>query len=321
MSEHEVGETVLKDVKVQNESGKQEAVIDVARGIWGDAAPVAPAAHVQQLDRSNQSDGSHQADRIQHSDRTRHGHEHDRNLAELSHQIKLLNNKLHEAGGPLHGSNMELVGFDKSGKLLMIDREHGKVAHKYLVDSESGKVVRRTEEGDPNKWESSGLKHDQSGRKQHEGAPASDASDTRSGAHLSRDAHGRVCEIEDGYGDKRVYNRDKSGHVNEVSLTINGKVEHYKLGEEVAGVTHAFWYKQSHNPGDKGPGVQISIDDATNSLKISTKATEYVIYGADGSITEKPAADREKLTRPAFKPSLNRAVDTLPKDAPQAHLA
>ncbi len=37
MNEHKVGEVVLKDVEVQNEAGKQEAVIDAARGIWGDA--------------------------------------------------------------------------------------------------------------------------------------------------------------------------------------------------------------------------------------------------------------------------------------------
>ncbi len=208
----------------------------------------------------------------------------------------------------------------------MIDREHGKVAHKYLFDSHNGKVVRRTEDGDPNKWESGSKSqdgrlpraHDAHVPKTHneiapKGHELTTTIDTESGARMSRDSHSRVCAIEDGYGAKRVYNRDASGRVNEISLTINGKVEQYKPGNDVAGVTQPFWFKQPHNPADKTPGVQISIDDATNSLKISTKANEFIVYGADGSISQKAGSEPIKETRPAYKsglgaPDLDRPV-------------
>jgi hypothetical protein len=224
--------------------------------------------------------------------------------------MKELSNKLSEAGGPLHGTHMELVGFDKSGRLLLIDRDKdNKVAHKYLVDQESGKIVRRTEPGHPEKWEPR-AQAVEGGPKAHlmEGQKTIDA---KTGAHTTKDNSGHVKELVDGYGDKRSYNRDKGGHVIDVTLTVHGKTEHFKPGPSVRGVSaDALWYQQPQNPGEHLKPVKVTVDDVHNSLTISTKAGESTTYGADGSITQHHGQGKDKITRPPYKVEATQPEDT-----------
>lgn len=163
MTDHKMGEKVLSEPNLKGEDGKLVKVIDLAQSTWGPGKP--EAVHNVSLDKNAAVAGAHDmsltAQREAHKgEKHAHGdkveqHGHDRaHLLELSHKIKLLNNELHKPGGPLAKSDLELVGFDKSGRLLLIHRDHsGKVDGKFLVDGDSGRIVGRTEPGHLDKWE------------------------------------------------------------------------------------------------------------------------------------------------------------------------
>jgi hypothetical protein len=254
-------------------------------------------------------------------------------LAEASHKIKLLNNELHKPGGPLAGSPLELVGFDTKGRLLLIDRDKaGKVEHKYLVDSESGKVVARTEPGHLDKWQHgpgydrggsgqkadapgqkpdvagakpdvAGAKPDVAGAKHDAPVPKHDApkptTDTN-GAKVLRDSSNRVREIVDAYGDKRQFERNAQGHLSEITITLKGqKPEHFKPGGSVADVSYDIWYKQPHNANDHTAGFKFDVKD-DGSLVMHTKSTEFTIYQADGGIVEHNGSGKEKVVRKGY---------------------
>jgi hypothetical protein len=69
-------------------------------------------------------------------------------LAISIQMIQSLNDDLHGPGGALHASSLQVIGFDKTGNLLLCQRdEQGKVDGKYLVDCHTGKVVGRTKPG------------------------------------------------------------------------------------------------------------------------------------------------------------------------------
>lgn len=80
-----------------------------------------------------------------------------RTLIDASQRIKLLNDELHAPGGPLAGSDLELIGFDSKGRLLLVHRnkKSGQVEGKLLVDSQTGTVVARTRRDNLDIWEKS----------------------------------------------------------------------------------------------------------------------------------------------------------------------
>lgn len=145
MKEEKRDEPVLKDNPVKNVSEKHDRVMNVARGIWGESPePVKNGA-------LRHEDGREKIDSLDHPDER---HRDEDRLAQARDKINQLNNKLHEPDGPLAASALELIGFDKGGRLLLIDRDQqGKVDNKYLVEQESGKIVARTQAGHLDKWE------------------------------------------------------------------------------------------------------------------------------------------------------------------------
>ncbi len=62
----------------------------------------------------------------------------------FSHQMQQFDKGLHAPGGPLHGKDdLHLVGFDKTGHLMIAHVPHGKsqADEMYIVDAKDGKVV------------------------------------------------------------------------------------------------------------------------------------------------------------------------------------
>lgn len=289
MSEHKLGEQVLKDTSVKDASGKQERVIQVARSIWGDG----PAAASSDVVKKNQP-----TDAVVTGDKVKTGDAHHDRVVEASHRIKLLNNKLHKPGGPLANSSMELIGFDKAGRLLLIQRDQqGKVEGQYLVDSDSGKIVGRKGPGHADKWEK-GPGYDRTDNKSSEHG----SFDGQTGASISRDKAGKVHEIVDCHGDKRTYQRDAKENVTEIIITLNGRApEHYKPGTGVAEVQGQLWYKQPHQPSDQTKGCRFDVKE-DGSLVQQTSSTDSVTFGANGSIIENQGTAREVIRRKGFVP-------------------
>lgn len=131
MSDHKLGDAVFNDDRAR--AGEGQRVLQAAEAIWGRSE--VPSKH-EALHRP-ETQGNRQE-----------------RLAEASHRIKELNNSLHGAGQPLHGSNLELIGFDKKGRLLLLEREKdGGIQGKVLVDSHTGKIVAKTKPGELDKWQ------------------------------------------------------------------------------------------------------------------------------------------------------------------------
>ncbi len=291
MSDHKIGEQVLKEVSVKNASGKQESVIDVARNIWSDgpasANTDASKRHLKEV-ATDVREGRHG-----------HGHAydaHDDRVTEASHKIKLFNNELHKPGGPLADSSLELIGFDKSGRLLLIQRDQqGKVEGKFLVDSDSGKIVGRTLPGPVEKWEHV-PGYDRTAQPQTQGV-----FDRQTGATVFKDKAGNVQEIVDCHGDKRVYERDAKENVTEIIITRGGQSEHFKLGSAVAGVSNHLWYKEPYNANDRTPGFKFEVK-SDGSLVQHVSSTKSITFGANGSISEKQGSGKDVLKRKGYDP-------------------
>lgn len=325
MKEHSFGEQILKDTTAKDETGKK-SVIDMARNAWGEGpAKTAP------LDTSNRApeglqskdaaakDGGHSRDKA-HEAKPETSAEAQR-LAEASHRIKLLNNELHKPGGPLASSALELVGFDKNGRLLLVQRDQtGQVDGKYLVDSESGKIVARTKPGHLDKWEHGpGYKKDghQTGDSS-ESRPGAEAPksgfDAKTGATVTRDSAGRVHEVTDFHGDKRTYQRDAKGNLSEVTITQKGyEPVVYSQDRGVADVNNHLWYKQPKIAGEPAPGLKFEVD-GDGTLTQRTSATHSVTYSPDGTITEHRANGQEIIIRRG-KPDAKK--DLKPTDLPE----
>ncbi|MBP9092203.1 RHS repeat protein [bacterium] len=325
MKEHSFGEQILTDTAAKDETGKK-SVIDMARNAWGDA-PAKTSPH----DKSNLApEGLPSKDTTGAQDATQkaqeasklEAHKNEQQLAEASHRIKLLNNELHKPGGPLASSALELVGFDKNGRLLLVQRDQtGQVDGKYLVDSESGKIVARTNAGQLDKWE-----HGPGYKKDGPQTADSKTSDNRSalearksnfnvetGATITKDSAGRVHEVTDFHGDKRSYERDPKGNLSEVTITQKGyEPVVYRPGTGVAGVSNHLWYKQPQLEGEPVQGLKFDVK-ADGTLIQHSSATQFVIYSPDGTITEHRANGQEVITRRG-RPDASK--DLKPSDLP-----
>lgn len=330
MKEHSFGEQILKDTAAKDETGKK-SVIDMARNAWGDGpSKTAP------LDTSNRApeglqskdaatkdaaakDADHTKDKAHEAKPEAAADAH--RLAEASHRIKLLNNELHKPGGPLASSALELVGFDKNGRLLLVQRDQtGQVDGKYLVDSESGKIVARTKPGHLDKWEHGpGYKKDGqqtgdgSGESRGAGAQKS-GFDAKTGATITRDSAGRVQEVTDFHGDKRTYQRDVKGDLSAVTITQNGyEPVVYRPGSGVEGVNNHLWYKQPQTVGEQAQGFKFDLkSDGTLVQHISS--TQFTIFSPDGTITEHKSNGQEVITR---RGKANAAKDLKQTDLPE----
>jgi len=265
MKEHSFGEQIIKENAAKDDPNKK-SVIDMARNAWGDS-PV----------QSSPLDKTQERAKLE-----AHGEDH--RLAEASHRIKLLNNELHKPGGALASSALELVGFDRNGRLLLVQRDQkGQVDGKYLVDSESGKIVARTRAGQLEKWEHS--------------PDYNKKGDSETGAVTSKDSAGRVHEVTDFHGDKRTYERDSKGNLTEVTITARGQEPViYRQGSGVADVSNHLWYKQPQIPGESVQGLKFDVK-ADGTLIQYNSATQFVIYSPDGTITEHRADGQEVITR------------------------
>ncbi|MFA7339204.1 MAG: RHS repeat domain-containing protein [Candidatus Obscuribacterales bacterium] len=328
MKEHSFDEQILKDTTAKDETGKK-SVIDMARSAWGDAptktSPLDTSNHAPEVMQSKDSasaakDSNQQKDKAQEIPKLE-THKNEQQLAEASHRIKLLNNELHKPGGPLASSALELVGFDKNGRLLLVQRDHtGQVDGKYLVDSESGKIVARTKAGHLDKWEHGpGYKKDnlQTGDNNSDNKSGSAAQksgfDVKTGATVTKDSAGRVHEVTDFHGDKRTYERDPKGNLSEVTITQKGyEPIVYRPGTGVAGVSNHLWYKQPQLEGEPVQGLKFDVK-ADGTLIQHSSATQFVIYSPDGSITEHRANGQEVITRRG-KPDASK--DLKPTDLP-----
>ncbi|CAN5511007.1 hypothetical protein BH11CYA1_BH11CYA1_14630 [soil metagenome] len=320
MKEHSFGEQVLKESSTKDDAGKK--VIDMARNAWGDlpAKNALDTAHRasettpkeaalaakegatagkdvgQVKDASNHKDRPHEAPKLD-------AHKNEQQLLEASHRIKQLNNELHKPGGPLASSALELVGFDKNGRLLLVQRDQtGQVDSKYLVDSESGKIVARTQARHLDKWEHGpGYKKEASksgnDSDKSELATLKPLLDSRSGATVTKDSAGRVNEVTDFHGDKRSYDRDSKGNLSEVTIVQKGyEPVVYRPGSGVEGVSNHLWYKQPQVEGEQVQGFKFDVK-ADGTLIQHTNATQFTIYSPDGTITEHKTNGQEVVTR------------------------
>ncbi len=284
MKDHDFGEQILKEAAPNGDAQKKERVIDMARSAWGDMPVKADLPDVHE--KLHQQKAEKVEATGQPAERP--------NLAEASHRIKLLNNELHKPGGALASSALELVGFDKNGRLLLVQRDQsGKVDGKYLVDSESGKIVARTEPGQLNNWER-GAGYDLKATK----ISPEPAYDAKSGATIAKDNHGHVSQVTDFHGDQRSYVRDQKGQLAEIIISEKGLPPvHYKPGEIVAGVSSHLWYKQPHLERD--PGFRFEVKD-DGALIQYTNSTESKVFNINGSILERHAKKRDVVRRAGY---------------------
>ena len=334
MKEHSFGEQVLKESSNKDDGNKK--VIDMARNAWGDAP--AKAAPLDTSNRAPESLAKEAAtaskdtatltkdsgkDKVQEAPRLE-THKNEEQLADASHRIKQLNNELHKPGGPLASSALELVGFDKSGRLLLIQRDQtGQVDSKYLVDSESGKIVARTQAGHLDKWEHGpGYKKD--GQQPAESKIDTKTNDTtklsnldlKSGATITKDSAGRVNELTDFHGDKRAYERDPKGNLSEVTITQKGyEPVVYRPGSGVESVSNHLWYKQPQAEGEPAQGFKFDVKTDGTLIQHIT-ATQFTIYSPDGTITEHKANGQEIITRRG-KPDASKDLKPTDLSAPK----
>lgn len=203
----------------------------------------------------------------------------------------------------------------------MIQRDQtGQVDSKYLVDSESGKIVARTKPGQLDKWEHGpGYKKDSHHNgDSSESRPGTEAQksgfDAKTGATITRDSAGRVHEVTDFHGDKRTYQRDAKGNLSEVTITQKGyEPVVYSQDRGVADVNNHLWYKQPKIAGEPAPGLKFEVD-GDGKLTQRTSATHSVTYSPDGTITEHRANGQEIIIRRG-KPDAKK--DLKPTDLPE----
>lgn len=302
MSDHKLGEHVLKDTTAKTGDGQSRKIIDLAESTWGAPEP---------FNNKNIAPEKAGAEAGREIARSMDGGVPKTTLEEASRRIKELNNALHQPGQPMAGSDLELVGFDKKGRLLMIHRgEDGQVDRKVLVDSDSGKIVARTKPDELNKWEKSAdydkaqnrdkvqsvdLSKDKTNHlaKDHPGLTKS----LVDGASVWKDSLGRVAEVVDSHGDKRQYKRDeKTNAICEIVMTPQGQpadVYRQVAGQEASGL----WYHQPYEAASKPLGVKFEVKD-DGTLVLHRNSKERRIYNVNGRITDEDAHGKKDVRGP-----------------------
>ncbi len=210
-------------------------------------------------------------------------------LVEASKRIKQLNNELHKPGGPLANSDLELIGFDKAGRLLMIHRDDsGKVDGKYLVDHESGQIVAKTRAGQLDKWDKS-PDYDRKER-EHGNRPKDWHSEPSHGATVWKDKEGHVREVNRSNGDTISVTRDAQGKPSEINVSYaardgkSGRVEQFKVSPDGDVVVQSQGIKEAwQKMRDSAQKAEI-LDDG--SLQLQLKDNERRTLRPDGSSVE-----------------------------------
>lgn len=262
MKEHNLGEQVLKDTKVKDQQTKSErSVSDLAKSSW-DAPPPAQKRDAEEAPLAKQEARPHQPENA--------------SLVEASKRIKLLNNELHKPGGPLANSDLELVGFDKSGRLLMIHRDGGgKVDRKFLVDGESGRIVARTKPEHLDQWEKSRA-YDRSAPRH----PADWKAQQSDGATIWRDPAGYIRDVARANGDSLSVSIDKEGRPTHVKLehTHGGRAgtEEWDLEHDGKVTSHKYFENPPESPKsltrvDILSDGTLQITDEENELRRSVR--------------------------------------------------
>lgn len=278
MSDHKLGDAVFSDDKAR--AGEGQRVQQAAESIWGrpEVANRHEALHKPETQAETQANRQER-------------------LVEASHRIKELNNSLHKAGQPLHGSNLELIGFDKKGRLLLLERDTaGDVQGKVLVDSHTGKIVAKTKPGELDKWQ----KGQDYERDAHGATYVSRPvrHESNQGARIGFDAHNHVITLETGMGDRFVYGRDAAGKPDAITiLPQGGKPETFKRGADIDGIHNPLWYAVAADGKlqvDR-PGFRFEVRD-DGALVQHKNAKDHRIYGVDGSIVDE-AAGKQKVVR------------------------
>lgn len=292
MSDHKLGEQILKDTSAKTGDGQSRKIVDLAESTWGAPEPFNSKNRAPEAGTAAPEAGREIA-------RSMDGGVPKSTLEEASRRIKELNNALHQPGQPMAGSDLELVGFDKKGRLLMIHRgEDGEVDKKVLVDSDSGKIVAHTKPNELNKWEKS-ADYDKGKdianhlAKDHPGLTKS----LVEGASVWKDNKGRVAEVEDAFGDKRQYKRDeKTNALCEITIIPQGQVA--DVYRQVAGQENSgLWYHQPYDAVAKPQGVKFEVkDDGTLVLHRNNK--ERRIFSVNGRITDEDAHGKKDVRGP-----------------------
>lgn len=210
-------------------------------------------------------------------------------LVEASKRIKHLNNELHKPGGPLANSDLELIGFDKAGRLLMIHRDKGgKVDGKYLVDHESGQIVAKTKEGHLDKWDKS-PDYDRKER-EHGNRPKDWHSEQSHGATVWKDKDNQIREVNRANGDTISVTRDAQGKASEINVSYaaregkSGRVEQFKVSPDGDVVVQSQGIKEAwQKMRDSAQKAEI-LDDG--SLQLQVKENERRTLRPDGSSVE-----------------------------------
>jgi len=316
MKEHNLGEQVFKDTRVKGDDGKDRKIIDIAEDTWG-------GPELKSLTDNRAPESTHLKTGDASGSKT-DAHSREADLSQASHRLKELNNLLHQPGKPLAGSDLELIGFDKKGRLLLIHRaEDGQVDGKVLVDGDNGKIVARTKPDDLNHWEKS-TDYEKSGKATRvelqpaakgEGKEKVDGKTAslpqewtkqeQEGSAIFKDRAGHVMAVMDSFGDSRLYKRDHAGHLTEVAIKShdNGSgsgaaanLEVYRRGPSTGGIENELWYKMPYKPEEKPQGFKIEVgQDGTLTKSVSNK--ERRIYMVDGSIVEENGDGRKTIRK------------------------
>ena len=324
MKEHNLGDQVFKDNRIKGDDGKERKIVDIAEDTWAgpglklhteNLAPetVKDKPQANLTDKSGDKSGDKLLDAKNAAElgdlRAQPGSQSRQELLQAaSHRIKELNNMLHQPGKPLAGSELELVGFDNKGRLLLIHRADGdaqgngagKIDFKVLVDGETGKIVAKTKPDDINQWQKSAdyNKGDKDSLKKDsasENLPKDWSREERDGGVVLKNKAGLVMSVSDRFGDSRQFKRDHAGTLTEVTINTGSTSETYRRGPSSSGVENELWYQMPYKPEEKPKGFKIELDGEGNLYKASS-AKERRIYRADGSIIEE-GPDGRKMVR------------------------
>lgn len=348
MTDHNLGEQVLKETKIKDKDGKEKNIGDIAKSSWG-VPPTGDAAKQQKkqekpleqqiqenrapekapppadqheavhsrggaeqaraaVERSLKERGQQQGhERGQEQGREQAGDqkreraesrsekttpsdgERQEQLVEASKRIKQLNNEMHKPGGPLANSDLELIGFDKAGRLLLIHRDQaGKVDGKYLVDHESGQIVAKTKAGQLDKWDKS-PDYDRKER-EHGNRPKDWHSESHHGANVWKDKQGHVREVNRPNGDNISVSLDANGKPSEINISYaakdgkSGRVEQFKLAPNGDVVVQSQGIREAWQKIRDSAQKAEMLDDG--SLRLQLKENERRTLGSDGSSIE-----------------------------------
>lgn len=289
MKDHNLGDQVFKETQIKDKDGKEKRISDVAKDSWG-----APPSDFKTVKRTAVEVGHAAVEgaisAVAEGKSGEHiSKQHQEQLVEASKRIKHLNNDLHKPGGALSNSDLELIGFDKTGRLLLIHRDKGgHVDGKFLVDHESGQIVAKTKHGQLDKWDKS---PDYDRKEREQGSRPKDwHSEPSHGATVWKDSKGHVREVDRPTGDRISVTLDAQGKPSEINVNYaardgkSGRVEQFKVSPNGDVVVQSQGIKEPwHQLRDSAQKAEILSD---GSLQLQLKENERRTLRPDGSAVD-----------------------------------